>query len=210
MPLKIVNLFNSDLNGMAIKSLAMSNEWAMMESSLMTIKLDSIAVEVGFDQPTMAWTLTQLRSNGAPDRPILRASTDEPDIKVWSAFDSQFTKQTGKFLVYGKGVNGNPHKLDKTLFAKFLPITHELVVQSHKTVVRRSPTVTVGEFYDSIYRELEQSPEIQGLVFHKEDSHLNVLAMAKVTRQQMGLEWPVEPKQTVTSLSQMQTTSVVM
>lgn len=209
MPLKIVNLFNSDLNGMAIKSMGPGNEWAMLDSSLMTIKLDSITVEVGFDSTKSVWTLKHLRSNGLPDFQMFR-SGGGLEAQIWQAFDNQYTKQTGKFLVYGKDINGNPHGIDKTLFAKFMPITHELVVQAHKTIVKRGPNVTVGEFYDSIYKELEQSPEIQGLVFHKEDSHLNVLAMAKVTRQQMGLEWPVKPEQTVTQVKQMPVTSLVM
>lgn len=207
MPLKIDNLFNLDLNGQARKSISAGCEWAMMDHSLMTIKLDAIAVEVGFDTTAMTWKLTRLRSNGLNDYSINRGSITE-DNKIWAAFDGQFTKQTGKFLVYGKDINGNPHKLDKTLFAKFLPVTHVLVVQAHKTIVKRGFTITVGEFYDSIYAELKQSPEIQGLVFHKEDNQLNVLAMAKVTRQQMGLEWPVQ--QEVTQLSQMPTSSVVM
>lgn len=204
MPLTITNLFNSDLNGRAIKAITDGCMWTMVEGSLMTMKLDCIAVEIGFDQKEMVWTMKRLRSNGLPDEDFRRSDTDELVKTVWAAFDSQTTKGTGKYLVYGANICGNPHKLSKTMFAKFLPITHELVVPAHKTIIRRGHGVTVGEFYDSIYNELKQSPEIEGIVFHKEDANLNVLAMAKVTRKQLGLDWPT------VEVSQTPTTSVVM
>tara|TARA_R110000868_G_scaffold297468_4_gene557796 strand:+ start:547 stop:1176 length:630 start_codon:yes stop_codon:yes gene_type:complete len=209
MPLNIVNLFKTDQEGYAIPEIFPGSEWAMNSAVLMTIKLDAVAVEIGWDQVGVCWTIMRLHSNGSPDEKLYR-NLGEAGKEVWEAFDGPTVKQTGKFLVYGKGINGNPHRLDKTLFAKFMPITHELVVQEHKTIVKRGAAVTVEEFFNSIWRELLESPEIEGLVFHREDATLKVLGMAKVTRGQMKLLWPIPVLPIQQQLSRAPVTSMVM
>jgi len=189
MPITVSNLFKSDLQGMAKPELFPGSEWAKLNGSLMTIKLDSIAVEVGWDQKGTCWTIHRLHSNGLPDERLFRNSPSGG--AVWEAFDSMPTRKMGKYLVYGAAINGNPHRLSKTLMASFMPITHQLVVQEHKTIVCRGEDVSPAAFFNAIKQELEESPEIEGFVFHREDEKLNVTGMAKVTRQQMGLVWPV-------------------
>ena len=57
--------------------------------------------------------------------------------------------------------------------------------------------ITAKMFYDSILAELTESQEIEGLVFHLEESGgMKLKAGAKIERRDYGLPWPA-PKSNV-------------
>lgn len=192
--LHIPKLFETHDNGYALPTIRAGNEWVLADfNALMTIKLDGIAIEVGWDNKAVAWTLTQLHSNSLLDVELKRTYTE--DQHIWRAFDGQQVKSTGRFVMYGRDINNNPHRLVGTYMTRMNPVVHDLLIPRHKTIVPRSPGTTVGEFYSAIAKELEESPEIHGFVFHREDDQLKTRSMAKVTREEFGLEWPIPVKQ---------------
>lgn len=98
----------------------------------------------------------------------------------------------GHYIVYGPGILNNPLRAEDLMAVRIFPVANDLILYSGKHKIQRGRNVKVQEFYDSIYKELSESPDIPGLVFHWEETGMRTRSAAQVKRLDFGLEWPVK------------------
>ena len=189
--MKIQTIFRRDQQtGLVIPEFAYDFSWTLTRiNSLMTIMLDGIAVEVNWHTPSGEWKLDCLPTNTRLSRHMVMTNTLE-DIAIKAAFNAMAMKSNGIYLAYGLNINGNPHKLSKSLMLQLQPINYNLVVAANKTLVNRSPNITTQTFYDTLQQELIESPEIKGFVFHLESAQGKCIEIGKIKRTDFGLSWP--------------------
>lgn len=183
----IPTLFERDDTRKVIPSVRPGCEWVLnSEVGITTIKMDGVLVRVTLEDGK--WRIA--KRMGA-DTFMATNREDDLDKPLWEAFDAQDVKSTGMFEVYGKAVRGNPYGIDKNLMIKVFPPDASLIVQKNLTGIRRGPGITPQQLFDMIKKELSESPEIEGLVWHVEGPNLSLVKAAKIKRTDFGLSWPV-------------------
>ena len=189
--MKILTIFKRDsITKLVIPEFAHDFSWTLTRiNSLMTIMLDGIPIEVSWSQPNTCWQLNALATHSRLRYTLSNKLTE--DIPVFDAFNAMTVKSNGIYLAYGLNINGNPHKLSKSLMIRLQPVNYNLVVARNKTLVDRSLNTTTQRFYDTLKQELIESPEIKGFVFHLEDAQGRCIEMGKIKRTDFGLSWPV-------------------
>lgn len=188
--MKIPTLFKRDPSGLVMPELAEGTAWMLTTQHKVTptILMDGLHVDIEWDIPKSQWKITVAETNhhGAFELPA--DSRELLDTTVWSAFRQRMIKESGSFVVYGKGISGNHHNLDETLFVKLTgPINYNLIIRDAVFDL-----ASVEKLYLSIEAELRESSEIYGLVFLEEDNKFNVLNRAKIKRSDFGFKWPVQ------------------
>jgi hypothetical protein len=183
---KIPVMFKRDNNNRVIPELNPECEWILSkDNGLMTIKIDGICVQVAYEQGK-GWTIDKRMPNGTG----WYTTTQVSDPLLWKAFDAQNAKMSGIFEVYGVGIHGNPHGADGTYMIKIAPVDYTLIVARNNTKVNRGPMYSAQTLFDNIKAELEESPEIEGFVFHLENSDMDLARACKIRRKDYGLPWP--------------------
>ena len=194
--MKIPTVFKADENGLAVPEFNADCEWVNSEDGLMTIKLDGEQVMVELQDNK--WKIFKLYLGGEYFELFRSMNSDAP---YWKAFDNQDVKSIGKFEVYGKDIKGNPHKINDTYMIKVFPVDMSLIVNRDRGP-RRSTIIPVGDFFNSVKKELEESPEIEGFVFHLEGQSMTLKKIAKVTKKDFGIAWPPVEKVAETNTTQ--------
>lgn len=164
-------------------------DWVLnSDAGLMTIKIDGVLVKVTLEGGQ--WCIHKRMSESS----FMKTNREDTlDAPFWEAFDAQDVKTNGMFEVYGKSIKGNPYGINKNFMIKVFPVDYTLILARHTTRIKRGWGTSVGELFEAIKSELTESPEIEGLVFHYEESNgLSLKAAAKVKRTDFGLPWPVK------------------
>lgn len=176
-------LFKRDQNNLVIPELTEGCEWAMVNpTALITIKLDGIAVKSHWNFQQSRYSLSKLVDGKWVETTIIS------DPIIWEAWKNNTFKQDAVFEVFGDQVNGNPHNINYTGMVKTQPIIYDLIVKN--PVILRSASMDVQTFYSQIKKELEESPEIEGLVFHLEGLQMRLEKAAKIRKKDFGIPWP--------------------
>lgn len=158
--------------------------WVLQDTgSLMTIKIDGIAVRVTSPVDGQ-WKIAKRMTDGS-FMPL--AMEDFPE--VWEAWDNLAYKTDGMYVVYGPKIKGNPQNTTKHLMIKTFPVDSKLIVNRADVKIKRFATITDQEFYNSVVKELSES-NVEGLVFHKEGPGMKLISVCQITRRQLGFIWP--------------------
>ena len=189
---KIKTLFVKDpTTKLVIPQLNEDMEWVLEGQGLMTIKIDGINVKLKRNYAGKITPYKMLKGY-ANNTYVVVSEHDSMDKPIWEAFEALNSKEEGFYEAYGPGINGNPHNAERNLLIKTIPVGGALMVSINAPGLRvnRGPKVTVQELYDSLRAELDESPQIEGLVFHLEQPSMNPIKFAKIKRRDFGFVWP--------------------
>jgi hypothetical protein len=177
-------------------------EWVLRGDGLMTIKVDGLnaKVKVGPDLKPTIWRRFKHQEEYIYIQCKEDNPSDEPFIEAMNNFKPRGMSDEGIYEVFGPKINGNPHDIDRHWMVKIAPADGCLLVSKHNhPEIKRGPTVSVEEFYESVQKELAASPTIEGLVFVLEDPPMHPVKWAKIKRKDFGLPWPVQVPKSLTS-----------
>lgn len=203
--IKFDTLFKRGKDGKVIPEINPVCSWVLgTENGLMTIKLDGITVRPRWvaEAGTAGWRIDKFDKR--LDAWITCDATLQENKPIWEAWQKLDFKNDGVYVVYGRDIKGNPHNLADNLMIKIQPVDYNLIVAKGKSKIRRGPGQTAQLMYNEILDEFLESPEIEGLVFHLEDTGMGLKFAAKITKADYGLPWP-EPKVVI----DMQTSNVI-
>ena len=184
----IPSLFQKDsVTGLAMPKLNPGCEWILTpDNGIMTVKIDGIATLVEFIKDD-GWVLSK---PNASNPELWERVTKFSDPFLWQAFDNLEIKHPGVYVSYGKGIKGDPHRINDTFMIKIFPADYCLLIKREDTKIRKGPLSNVETLFDAIKYELEESPEIEGLVFHLEGVDMKIEKVCQVSKQDFGIPWP--------------------
>lgn len=166
-----------------IPKLTLGCEWVIKDKCLMTIKIDGVCVRVTLNGDK--WGIEKRMSADA----YMKTNEDDPmDALLWKAFKAQEVKSIGIYEVYGEGIKGNNHRITGTHMIKVVPVDYTLVIS--RTEFPRDKWITAEDLFNSLKKELQDSPEIEGFVFHLEGDGMALKAAAKIRKKDFGIPWP--------------------
>lgn len=172
-------------------------EWVLEGQGMITIKIDGMNVQVK-KVDTIAGEILKLYKRLKPSdgeyssAAYIPAERDNPnDQYLFEAFDKldRFATE-GIYEAYGPKINANPQKADDHYMVRVAPVEGVLIVPKTAIVIKTGPGVTVQEFFNSVRRELFDSPEIEGLVWQFEEPSMTLKKAAKIKRKDFGFLWP--------------------
>ena len=192
---KIPTLFERDpATKLVIPSVRAGCEWVAEGKGFGTIKIDGVNVKIQIveGQPKLYRRLkpsqdTEVEAAYIPCHP-------QDDEHLFKALANSGDRSAGIFEAYGPGINGNPQHAEDLGMVRLIPVAGFLMISNNVSPIRRGPSVTVQEMYDSIRAELEIS-EVEGIVFHLENPAMNPIKFAKIKRKDFGLSWPIQEVQ---------------
>lgn len=96
----------------------------------------------------------------------------------------------GIYEAFGPKIAGNHHGCETHNMIRIAPVSSLLLSNiADGAGIVRGPGVTVERLFDSIQKALEDSPDIEGIVWHREE-RATLIAAAKIKRKDFGLPWP--------------------
>ena len=191
---KIKTLFVKDpTTKLVIPQLNEDMEWVLQGQGLTTIKIDGVNIKLKKNYTGKITPYKRLKGYSSDGTYVVVSKHDSLDKPIWEAFEALNSKEEGFYEAYGPGINNNPHQVARPLLIKTIPVGGALMVSVNAPGLRivRGPKVTVQELFDSLRAELDESPEIEGLVFQLEQPSMNPIKFAKIKRKDFGFVWPV-------------------
>lgn len=195
----LFDVFEHD-NGLAMPELKPESKWVLENAATMiTIKINGELIRINDSGkplrllPSAEGKFEVLASEAFPaDRFVLEA------YKNYMHGVGNQSLSAGYYVAFGPDIKGNPMGAEEPYMLCVSPMTTgSLIVQRCMTGLKMAEPKNVTAFYESVKRELEESPDIEGLVFLLEESIYKPLAWAQVRRQEFGLPWPA-PKDPLT------------
>jgi len=185
-------LFQHDEAGFAVPALTVGCSWVIEKSCLVTIKLDGINVKVKGNQ---LYRLEKSSVGGSPFY-VMCSEYFVADQALVAAFRNAAGAKSGVlpdgiYEAFGPGIKGNPHGAEEPYMLRVAPMDGPLMISPHQTKIKCGYGVNVQELYAAVKAELEESPEIEGIVFQWEKAMMQPELFAVVERKDFGLPWPV-------------------
>lgn len=196
----VYSLFEHDSNGLATPVVRAESKWVQTQagsSALVTIKLDGVQVRIKNGILERPWPMKAINEKWDPE--FVPCNSDFPeDMPLLDAYANakkpmKVTKLSdGIYEAFGPGIKSNPMKCKENFMVCISPMTtSSLIVNRGQLQLRLGHGIADKDIYDSIFTELKDSPEIEGLVLLYEMTMTNPLHWASVTRKEFNLPWPV-------------------
>lgn len=200
---RIPYVFKCDRSGLAVPELAEGNEWLFdpQRRRVTTIILDGYYIKIQGQHGH--WRILGFDERGTEYEIPLSEGKNDYEKAILQAYDDLWSKQAGLYVLYGRGIMGNPYGMPKAKLLRVSPCNYNLIVPNYANreeacKVNLKTALEPQILFQQVKEEFYESPMVVGLMFQEEGNGLEMINAARVLRTQFGLEWLPKAKTEVT------------